>query len=55
LNMERAGARSRPSVMPRLRCLRSMEKDYNNTIDGADIELGNLRTSSIHKRPLAKS
>src|ERR1700680_256319 len=24
LNMERAGARSRPSVMPRLRCLRSM-------------------------------
>src|ERR1700683_1154475 len=24
LNMERAGARSRPSVIPRLRCLRSM-------------------------------
>src|ERR1700730_14009814 len=29
LNMERAGAGSRPSVMPRLRCLRSMGKDYN--------------------------
>jgi len=29
LNIERAGARSRPSVIPRLRCLRSMEKDYN--------------------------
>src|SRR5580700_989639 len=29
LNMERAPARSRPSVMPRLRCLRSMGEDYN--------------------------
>src|SRR5271156_5632125 len=29
LNIERAPARSRPSVIPRLRCLRSMVKDYN--------------------------
>src|ERR1700720_364551 len=32
LNMERAGARSRPSVMPRLRCFRSMAKDYNRNV-----------------------
>src|ERR1700722_10522499 len=28
LNMERAPARSRPSVIPRLMCLRSISKDY---------------------------
>src|ERR1700722_1232444 len=29
LNMARAGARSRPSVMPRLRCFKSMREGYN--------------------------
>src|ERR1700686_3845148 len=29
LNMDRAGARSRPSVIPRLRCFKSMEEGYN--------------------------
>src|SRR5216683_544939 len=33
LNMERAGARSRPSVIPRLRCFKSMGKDYNKVGD----------------------
>src|SRR5580700_8829970 len=33
LNMARAGARSRPSVIPWLRCLRSMAKDYNREKD----------------------
>src|SRR4029077_12859590 len=32
LNMERAGARSRPSVIPRLRCFKSMAKDYNRNV-----------------------
>src|ERR1700731_5004974 len=34
LNMARAGARSRPSVMPRLRCFRSMAKAYNRGCGG---------------------
>src|ERR1035437_2807936 len=34
LNMERAPARSRPAVIPRLMCLRSIVKDY--TTHGSD-------------------
>src|SRR5215469_7504668 len=40
LNMARDGARSRPSVIPRLRCFRSMGKDYENRILQGNVRAG---------------
>src|ERR1700679_3495616 len=55
LNIERDGARSRPSVIPRLRCLRSIEvktlmKDYNRGEDSGRTAHENGQTIKINKK-----
>src|SRR5271169_358188 len=50
LNMERAPARSRPSVIPRLMCLRSMVKDYTTLVSDGKPETINHQYVRGEKR-----
>src|SRR5438046_3431596 len=50
LNMERAPARSRPSVMPRLMCLRSIVRDYTTQgFDGKPQEQSTTKDTTLHE------
>src|SRR5664279_6448422 len=50
LNMERAPARSRPSVIPRLMCLRSMVKDYTTQAsDGKPQTQSTTKDTKLHE------